>query len=73
MDFIKLMDDISKELAMALKSMSITKDLKEKEVYSRIVKNLSESLDVFNNMSREMIPYDFDDEFDDIDNEDLPF
>ena len=73
MDIIKLMDDISKELAMALKSMSQAKDIAEKEAYSRIVKNLCESMDIFTNMSRELLPYDFDDDFDDIDNEDLPF
>lgn len=73
MDIIKLMDDISKELAMALKSMSQAKDIVEKEAYSRIVKNLCESMDIFTNMSRELLPYDFDDDFDDIDNEDLPF
>lgn len=70
---MKLMDDISKELAAALKSMSQSTDVAEKEVYSRIVKNLCEALDIFTNMSMEMMPYDFDDDFDDIDNEDLPF
>ncbi len=73
MDIVKLMDDISKELAIALKSMSQAKDIAEKEACSRIVKNLCESLDIFISMSRELVPYDFDDDFDDIDNEDLPF
>ena len=73
MDIIKLMDDISKEIAVIIKSMSQAKDVGEKEAYSRIVKNLSESMDVFNSMSRELMPYDYDDDFDDIDNGDLPF
>ena len=73
MDIVKFMDDISKELTVALRSMSQAKDVIEKEAYSRIVKNLSESLEIFTNISREMLPYDFDDDFDDIDNGDLPF
>jgi hypothetical protein len=72
MDTAKLIDDISKEISGALKSMAQAKDVSDKEAYSRIVKNLCESLDVFLDLNRDMIPYDFD-EFDDIDNEDLPF
>ncbi len=73
MDTIKIIDDISKEISVTLKSMSQAKDVSDKEAYSRIVKNLCESLDVFLDLNRDMIPYDFDDDFDDIDNEDLPF
>ena len=73
MDIMTVMDDITKELTSALKSISQAKDATEKEVYSRIVKNLCDSLDIITSMSREMIPYDFEDDFDDIDNEDLPF
>jgi hypothetical protein len=72
MDTTKIIDDISKEISGALKSMSQAKDVSDKEAYSRIVKNLCESLDVFLDLTRDMIPYDFD-EFDDIDNEDMPF
>ncbi|NLD35830.1 MAG: hypothetical protein GX654_03090 [Desulfatiglans sp.] len=72
MDTTKLIDDISKEISNALKSMSQVKDVSDKEAYSRIVKNLCESLDVFMDFNRDIMPYDFDD-FDDIDNEDLPF
>ena len=72
MDTTKIIDDISKEISGALKAMSQVKDVSDKEAYSRIVKNLCESLDVFLDLTRDMIPYDFD-EFDDIDNEDLPF
>jgi hypothetical protein len=72
MDTTKIIDDISKEISGALKSMSQAKDVSDKEAYSRIVKNLCESLDVFLDLTRDMVPYDFD-EFDDIDNEDLPF
>lgn len=72
MDTTKIIDDISKEISNALKSMSQAKDVSDKEAYSRIVKNLCESLDVFMDFNRDIMPYDFDD-FDDIDNEDLPF
>ncbi|NLA74279.1 MAG: hypothetical protein GX846_02180 [Deltaproteobacteria bacterium] len=72
MDTTKIMDDITKEIGVALKSMSQTKDASDKEVYSRIVKNLCEALDVFLAVNRDIMPYDFD-EFDDIDNGDLPF
>ena len=39
----KLMDSLSKELTVALKAMAKTKNVDEKEAYSRIVKNLCES------------------------------
>ena len=44
MDPDKIMDGLSKELNSALKAMGKAKDANEKEVYSRIVKNLCESL-----------------------------
>ena len=66
----KIMDGLSKELNSALKAMSKAKDADEKEVYSRIVKNLCESLGVFLNLASEMMPLDFDD---DLENEDIPF
>ena len=40
MDPEKIMDGLSKELNSALKAMSKTKDVDEKEAYSQIVKNL---------------------------------
>lgn len=73
MDPEKIIFDISNELSKALENMSKTKDVTEKEGYSRIVKNLSDSLGVFFNLATDMMPYDYDDDFDDIDNEDLPF
>jgi hypothetical protein len=66
----KLMDGLSKELTGALKAMAKTKDVAEKETYSRIVKNLCESLGVFLNLVSEMMPFEFDDDSTD---EDLPF
>lgn len=66
----KLMDGLSKELSVALKAMAKTKDVAEKETYSRIVKNLCESLGVFLNLVSEMMPFEFDDDSTD---EDLPF
>lgn len=70
MDPDKIMDGLSKELNFALKAMAKVKDVDEKEVYSRIVKNLCESLGVFLNFASEMIPFNFDD---DLDEESIPF
>ena len=73
MDPEKIIYDLSNELAASVKKMSEAKDVAEKEAYSRIVKNLSDSLGVFFNLATDMMPYDYNDDFDDIDNEDLPF
>ena len=70
MDPEKIMDDLSKELNLALKAMAKAKDVDEKEAYSRIVKNLCESLGVFLNLASEMMPFDFDD---DLEEKDIPF
>lgn len=70
MDPEKIMDGLSKELISALKAMSKAKDVNEKEIHSRIVKNLCESLGVFFDLANEMMPFDFDD---DLDDEDVPF
>ena len=73
MDPEKIIFDLSTQLSAALNKMAGAKDVAEKEAYSRIVKNLSDSLGVFFNLATDMMPYDYDDDFDDIDNEDLPF
>ena len=74
MDPEKMIYDISNGLNTALEQMAKAKDVAEKEAYSRIVKNLCESLNVFFNLATDMLPYDYEDDFDDIDNdEDLPF
>ncbi len=65
----RTMDDLSRELASALKAMSKAKDVNEKEAYSRIVRNLCESLGVFFNLACEMVPFDSDDDSE----EDIPF
>jgi len=70
MDPDKIMDDLLKELNSALKAMSKAKNVNEKEVYSRIVKNLCESLGVFFRLASEMMSLDSDD---DLENEDIPF
>jgi hypothetical protein len=70
MDAEKIMDGLSKELVVALKAMSKAKDVDEKEVHSRIVKNLCESLGVFLDLANEMMPFDFDD---DSDEDGMPF
>ena len=62
MDPDKIMDGLSKELNAALKAMAKSKDVNEKEVHSRIVKNLCQSLGVFFDFASEMMPLDFDDQ-----------
>jgi len=70
MDPDKIIDGLSKELDSALKSMAKTKNLNEKLAYSRIIKNLCESLGVFFNLASEMMSFDSDD---DLEKEDIPF
>ena len=70
MDPDKIMGGLSKELISELKAMSRSKDVTEKEIHSRIVKNLCESLGVFFDLANEMLPFGFDD---DVDDEDSPF
>lgn len=70
MDPEKIIDGLSKELNSALKAMGKAKDVNEKEVYSRIVKNMCESLGVFFDMASEMMAFESDD---DLDKEGLPF
>jgi hypothetical protein len=64
------MNGLSSELNSALKAMAKAKDVNEKEAYSRIVKNLCESLGVFFNLASEMTPFDSDD---DSESKDIPF
>jgi hypothetical protein len=61
MDPDKIMDNLSKELNASLKAMAKAKDVNEKEVHSRIVKNLCQSLGVFFDFASDMMPVDFDD------------
>lgn len=68
MDPDKIIGGLSKELISELKAMSKAKDVHEKEVHSRIVKNLCESLGVFFDFASEMMPFD-----DDSDEGDMPF
>ena len=70
MDPEKLIIGLSKELTSELKAMSKAKDVNEKEIHSRIVKNLCESLGVFFDLASEVMSFDFDD---DSDKEDIPF
>jgi hypothetical protein len=70
MDPDKIMNGLSNELNSVLKAMTKAKNMNEKEVYSRIVKNLCESLGVFFNLASEMMPFDSDD---DSESEDIPF
>lgn len=70
MDPDKIMDGLSKEISFALKAMAKTKDINEKEVYSRIIKNLCESQGVFLKLASEMMSLDLDE---DLGKEDIPF
>ena len=70
MDPDKIMDGLTRELNVSLKAMAKVKDANEKEVYSRIIKNLCESLGVFLNLASEMMPFDLDD---DLKGEGIPF
>ncbi|HOG08791.1 MAG TPA: hypothetical protein PK983_11910 [Syntrophales bacterium] len=51
-----------KELDHALKAMAKAKTVEEKEVYSRIVKNLSQSLGVFFTAASDMMMDSMEDE-----------
>jgi len=55
------MDNLMKELDVALKSMSKAKTVEEKVIHSQVVKNLSESLGVFLNLATDMMGSDIDD------------
>jgi hypothetical protein len=70
MDLEKIMDSLSRELSVSLKAMAKASDLNDKEIHSRIVKNLCKSLSVFFDLAGEMMPLDFDD---DADEEDIHF
>jgi len=70
MDPEKIIIGLSKELTSELKAMSKAKDITEKEIHSRIVKNLCESLGVFFDLAGDMMPFEFDG---DSDKEDIPF
>ena len=56
----EIMDGISKELSDALKAMAKAKSVDEKLAYSKIVKNLSESLGVFIDLANSVMEMDFD-------------
>jgi hypothetical protein len=68
MDMDLIMDSLSKEIDSVLKGMSKTKNINEKEAYSRIIKNLCESQGVFLKLASEMMPL-----VDDSEEEDIPF
>jgi hypothetical protein len=70
MDPDKIMDGLWRELNSALKAMAKAQDVNKKEAYSRIVKNLCESLGVFFSLASEMMSFDSDD---DLEEEDIPF
>ena len=69
MDPEKVMENLFKELNNSLKAMGKAKTIEEKELYSRIIKNLAESSGVFFNAINDMMAYSTDnlDDLDDID------
>ena len=68
MEVDKVMDGLAKELTAAVKAMAKAKNVDDKEAYSRIVKNLSESLGVFLDLANDMMLYDdYEDEDEDED------
>ena len=66
MDPEKLMTELSSQLSATLKAMAKAKTVEEKKQYSEILKNLSESLGVFLGIIRDLAPYDFDEDDDNI-------
>lgn len=65
MDPEQILEGLSTELNTTLKAMAKTKDVNEKEAYSRILKNLCESMGVFLKLASEMMQYDDDEEMGD--------
>jgi len=57
----KFMEDLMKELDVAIKAMSKAKTIEEKVAHSQIVKNLSDALGVFLNLASNMMENDLDD------------
>jgi len=64
MDPEKLMDGIALEMETALAAMAAAGSVEEKQKYSEIVRNLSQSLGVFLRMASDMMGMELDD-FDD--------
>ena len=60
----QIIENLMKELDVAIKAMSKAKTVDEKVAHSQIVKNLSESLGVFLNLVNDIME---DDEFDEND------
>ena len=60
----KIMDNLFQELDVAIKAMSKAKTVEEKVAYSKIVKNLSDSLGVFLNLASTIMDDDDLDDFD---------
>jgi hypothetical protein len=60
MDPDKIMTGLSKELNVALNAMAKAKTVEDKVAYSKVVKNLSESLGVFLELATSMMPFDMD-------------
>lgn len=64
MDPDQLLEGLSKEINSALKAMAKAKDINEKEVYSRIIKNLCQSQGVFLKLVSDLMSIDYNEDFD---------
>ncbi|MFZ5775432.1 MAG: hypothetical protein ACOY3Z_08125 [Thermodesulfobacteriota bacterium] len=58
----KMMDIMTKELEIALKGLAKAKSVEDKVAYSKVVKNLSESLGVFLGLAGDMMDMEFDED-----------
>ena len=61
MDTEKIMENLFKELGVALKAISNAKTVEDKVAHSQIIKNLSESLGVFLDLATTIMEVDLDD------------
>jgi hypothetical protein len=61
MDTEKIMENLFKELGVALKAISNAKTVEDKVAHSEIIKNLSESLGIFLDLATTIMEDDIDD------------
>ncbi|MBU0675165.1 MAG: hypothetical protein KJ950_11025 [Proteobacteria bacterium] len=63
MDPDQIMENLSKELGVAVKALGKAKTLEDKVAYSQVVRNLSESLGVFLGLAGDMMEFNDEDPF----------
>jgi hypothetical protein len=57
----KIMENLFKELGVALKALSNAKTVEEKVSHSQVIKNLSESLGIFLELANPILDEDLED------------